>query len=656
MTRPFPKRAIHLDFHTMPRVHDVGLDFDPEAFSKTLADSHVDYVTVFAKCNLGFAYYPTKVGTVHPGMKVPDLLGPMVDACHRRGISVAAYVNAGLDHERALRRRDWCKVDKQGRVYRMAEMGHFFRPLCLNTDYRQNVLGMVEEILKSYPVDGIFLDCFDHKPCYGVECVDAMAEKGMDVHDDVAVTRHYSLVTDRFVSDAEEIVARLAPGIYLCHNGVRYSRQPTHVELEVLPTGGWGYDYLPLAIRYTRTLGKPYFTMTGRFQKSWGDLGGLRPEHSLLFDCYYSISNGGTCSIGDHMHPRGRLDPAVYDLVGRTYGKIMEIEPWIEAAKPEAEVLVLDPRLVQIPDSNGYPFARGSGLQGAARMLSELKCQFDLGHGGQDLSRYRVIVLADDVPVDPPLARELRAHLDRGGFIISSAWAGLNPEGTAFALDDYRLACEGPEPWSYTFFRALPALGPGLPQMLTTVYTPGIAMAALPGAQLLADLYQPYFNMKEWDLHHEHLYCPPDKPAGRPALARSGNVFHFSFPVFRGYIQHAVIAYRQLVGRCLELALPAPLVKVENLPSFAQVTVGSTRSQRLVHLLAYVPELRGGTQIIEEPILATNVRVSLRVDGGDPKRAYLAPSRQPLELTRAAGYVTVVVPEVRGYGLVVFEE
>ena len=656
MTHPFPKRAIHLDFHTMPRVPDVGLDFDPEAFARTLADAHVDYVTAFAKCNLGFAYYPTKVGRVHPGMRVPDLLGPMVEACHRRGIRVAAYINAGLDHENALRHRDWCKVDKQGRVYRMAEMGHFFRLLCLNTDYRKNVLGMVEELLTSYPLDGIFLDCFDLKPCYGVECLDAMAEQGMDIRDDAAVTRHYSLMADRFVAEAEELVARLAPGIYQCHNGIRYSRQPTHVELEVLPTGGWGYDYLPLVIRYARTLGKPYFTMTGRFQKSWGDLGGLRAEHALLFDCYYSVANGGTCSIGDHMHPRGTLDRAVYDLVERTYGKIREIEPWIDGARSEAEVLVLDPRLGQIPSSPDYPFARGSAVQGVSRMLSELKCQFDLSHGGLDLSRYKVIVLADDVAVDPPLAQELHAYLDRGGFILSSASAGLNPEGTGFALSEYRLGYQGPEPWSYTFYRALPTMGPGLTDMLTTIYTPGIAMTALPGAQTLADLYQPYFNMKEWDLYHEHLYCPPDRPTGRPALARSGSIFHFSFPVFRGYIQHAVIGYRELVGRCLEMALPSPLVRVENLPSFAQVTMGRKQGQRLVHLLTYVPELRGATQVVEDPILANNVRVSLRADGKSCKRAYLAPSRKALELSRSGDYLSVVVPEVRGYQLVVFEE
>ena len=249
----------------MPRVYDVGVDFDAGVFADTLSQAHVDYVTVFAKCNLGFAYYPTAVGTVHPGMKVPDMLGPMVEACHGRGIRVAAYINTGLDHENALRHRDWCKVTKDGRVYRMQEMGSFFRTMCLASGYRRNVLGMAEEVLTRYPVDGLFLDCIELSPCYGVECLDDMKKRGMDIFDDAEVARHYSLVADELIAEVEQMVERLAPGINLTHNGIRYSRQPTHLELEVLPTGSWGYDYLPFVIRYARTLGKPFFTMTGRF-------------------------------------------------------------------------------------------------------------------------------------------------------------------------------------------------------------------------------------------------------------------------------------------------------------------------------------------------------------------------------------------------------
>jgi len=328
---PFPKRAIHLDFHTMPGVYDVGRDFDAGEFARTLEEAHVDYITVFARCNLGFAYYPTEIGIVHPGLQVDDLLGPMVAACHRRDIRVAAYFNAGLDHEHALRHREWCKVNQDGQVYETQTMGHFFRKMCLNTGYRQHLLSMVAEVLERYPVDGLFLDCFTLSPCYGVECLDGMRELGLDPCDDAQAREFCWIVTERFTHDVERLVEEKRRGINIYYNGLPYRIQPTHIEIECLPPR-WGYDYLPWSARYARTLGKPLFTMTGRFHQSWGDFGGIRPLHSLLFDCYNSIANGGTCSIGDHMHPRGRLEPEVYNLIGQAYSRTEALDPWTEDA------------------------------------------------------------------------------------------------------------------------------------------------------------------------------------------------------------------------------------------------------------------------------------------------------------------------------------
>ena len=62
-------KCVHLDFHTSPTIDDIGTLFDAEKFTKTLKDAEVDLVTVFAKCHHGYCYYPTKVGTMHPGLK-----------------------------------------------------------------------------------------------------------------------------------------------------------------------------------------------------------------------------------------------------------------------------------------------------------------------------------------------------------------------------------------------------------------------------------------------------------------------------------------------------------------------------------------------------------------------------------------------------------
>lgn len=657
--KQFPNRGIHLDFHTMPGIYDVGRDFKAGEFARRLKNAGVEYITVFARCNLGFAYYPTKVGIVHPGLKGKiDLLGPMVEACHKENIRVAAYFNAGLDHEHAIRHREWCKMNKDGQVYEMQAMkqerySHFFRRMCLNTGYREHLLGMVKEVVERYPVDGIFLDCFTLSPCYGVECLDGMKKLALNPLDETQAEEFCWTVTNRFREEAIKLVKGEEKEVYLYFNGLPYKDQPDHLELEILPTGGWGYDYLPWVIRYARTLKKPFFTMTGRFHESWGDFGGLRPEQSLLFDCYNSISNTGTCMVGDHMHPKGKLEPAVYNLIGKVYSQIKLLEPWTFGARPLSEIVVVDPALKRFPGDIHFDSAN---LAGSARMLMELKYQFNVSNGDDDLSPYKVVILPDKVLVDDKLKQKLEKCLKSGGFIISSAFSGLNPEKTKFALEEYPIMYEGPEPYHYSFFEVIPEFSRDLPEMLTTIYNPGIAMKPKKEGQILAKLYQPYFNLKSWDGYHENLYIPPEKDSGRPALVRCGNIFHFSFPVFTGYFEHAVVTYKNLVRNCLEKILTKPLVKVFNFPSFGQVTVTQKDNSRMVHLLTYLPELRGKqTQIIEEPIEARNVGVALRIDGQKITSVYLTPEKSKVEFQSAGDYVKVMVPEVKGYQMVVFE-
>ncbi len=76
-------RQVHLDFHTSAGCENVGADFDPEIFAETVRMGRVDSMTVFAKCHHGFSYYPTEVGTKHPNLVVPDLMG---DQLHPRGV------------------------------------------------------------------------------------------------------------------------------------------------------------------------------------------------------------------------------------------------------------------------------------------------------------------------------------------------------------------------------------------------------------------------------------------------------------------------------------------------------------------------------------------------------------------------------------------
>lgn len=632
----------------MPSIPDVGVEFNASAFVQTLKRAKVDHINAFARCNLGFAYYPTKIGIVHPGLRF-DLLGQIVECAHAAGIGVTAYFNAGLDHEHAMQHRDWCKVDKEGAVYYLREKGNFSRRMCLNTPYGAHLLAMIEEVLAAYPLDGLFLDCFNLKPCYGHECLDGVRQRGMDPLNDRDVEAFGWQITKEFQERVIERVESLGLQIPLYFNGLPFRWQPTHLELEVLPTAEWGYDVLPWQIRYVRTLGKPYLMMTGRFHGGWGDFGGLRTEQSLLFDCYNALANGGGCSVGDHPHPRARLEPAVYDLISRVFGKIAQLDEWTAHSRTVADLLVVYPGLRNYPGQ----LIDYASIAGAARMLMELKHQFDISDHFDDLPSYPVVILPDTVRLDDAAREKVERYLSGGGCVISSAFSTLDPGDTRFVLRDHPCEFAGPEPGSPVYLLAKPEIAAGLPEMPITVTGPGVAMCNRSG-QVLAELVGPYSNRGAWDGFHEDLYNPPDRKLGRPAIARSGGHIHFAFPIFRGYNEEAIPDHKVAFQNSLRLLFDRPVVEVEGMPSFGQVTVTETADHVQVHLLTYLPELRGvKRQIIEEPITVCDVRVRLRWREGEALGGtFLAPSRQPLAME--AGEVRV--PRVSGYQLVVFEK
>jgi hypothetical protein len=643
-----PRWYYFYDFHTMPACPDVATRFDAGSFAEDLRESGVDYVVFPARCNLGMAYYDTAVGIRHPSME-RDLLGELVAACHQRGVRFCAYFNVGLSHEEGLRHRDWLAVTPEGYTYKPDRLDHFFRTMCYNTSYGPHVLEMVREVVEGYGVDGLFLDCMAVSPCVGVECVREMKQRGVDWRDADALAEFANFSRVRMARRIAEGALAVRADVLLYFNGVRYEDQLdfcTHLEFECLPTCSlWGYELLPVHGRYLRTLGKPVYNMTGRFHGGWGDFGGVRPEASLAFDCARGLAYGMRACIGDHMHPRGDVNRAAEGVKRRVFERLRPLEPWVDGAVAEAEVAVATPKGLWREDV----------LKGAARVLGELRVQFDVITEHSRPRDYRVLVLPDYVLLDAAWAARLREHLARGGGVLASGASGLDGQRKGLALEEWGVRYVGDEPCDPAYIQVGPRLADGMPPMPITLYEKGLAVEAAEGAEVLAQIVAPYYN-RQWDGEHGFVYLPPDKPTGRPAATVCGNVVYLSHPIFEIYHKHAAPAMRQLVGNALAILLPRPMVRAENLPSFGRVTVTSQPGRRMLHVLTYVPERRGpAMDVVEEPIAAHDVRLGLRLDGEAVSRAYVAPFGRDVAVETLDGYAWATLPVVRGHAVVVME-
>jgi len=174
-----------------------------------------------------------------------------------------------------------------------------------------------------------------------------------------------------------------------------------------LPTGGWGYMYFPRNVRFARTFDRPYLGMTARFHKSWADFGGLKPYAALEYETAQMIANGARCSIGDQMHPRGTLDRAAYENIGRVYARVTAREPWLHDAEVVTQIAVLQPPERKVGQAARPPVGAG---EGAVRMLTHLKHQFDLV-STIDVGRYELVIQSVVVPDDLGELVNVRIHV-----------------------------------------------------------------------------------------------------------------------------------------------------------------------------------------------------------------------------------------------------
>ncbi|RYG39559.1 hypothetical protein EON79_24020, partial [bacterium] len=324
MNPRFPLRTIHLDFHTSPHIPDVGRDFDAETFARTFADARIDSVTVFAKCHHGHLYYDTDRPERHPGLaRDLNLLEEQVEALHRHGIRAPIYLSVQCDEYAGHEHPEWIALDAEGRQFKGGgPFGAGWVTLDMSSPYQEFLTDQIDEVLRKFaPVDGLFLDmCWDQTST-SKWAIDGMRKRGYDPKDPSDRSRYAREVAHgymaRYRGMLDEAQAGRQPSWIWFNsrpktNLVEEVAYVEHIEVESLPTGGWGYAYFPYVGRYVRPFGLPTLSHTARFHESWGDFGTLKPEAALKYECALILSQGMTSMIGDQLHPRGTPDPAAY--------------------------------------------------------------------------------------------------------------------------------------------------------------------------------------------------------------------------------------------------------------------------------------------------------------------------------------------------------
>lgn len=626
------KRAVHFDFHTMPGVDDILSNYSAEDFAETLYKANVDYVNIFARCNIGFSYYPTKVGTPYPGMK-GDMVGDTVRELHKRGMGVTLYTNGGLNHELLAKNPGLSKINRDGTICigspEARIKNNFFRSPCYLGPYRDHLLSEIKEML-SYDPDGIFVDCLRASECFCPTCLERMKKEGVDTESDTEVYAFAVKVVMELMADIKAIIPE---GKRLYLNSFPYeliSDLSTHAELECLPSdlGEWGYDFFPTQAPYHRMYDKTPVYMTGRFINSWGDIAGNKPLASIENDVFDALLYGYAPSIGDHMHPRDGIDNALYEKIGKTYSMVKDMEKWTRGTLPEAEVGIL--RNMTTADNLRTRITEAD--KGVCRMLSELKITHNVINETMDLSPYKLIILPDNITITETLEKKLKDYkgkiLSTGKSIKeSSVWDYVSELSDDCNTDGFYFDGDRVQP----------------------MYVPGVKIKS---ASSVCDYVEPYFN-KHYDGYHGYFYIPPKDKAGYSAVALGDNGAHIAFNIFTAYARNFAECHKALVSKLIDKLLEERLIETD-LPVFTRASLMRGDGYKLLHVKTDYPEHRGQRGVIEHHVpLADGFTVSVL---GEYPSVKTVPECKTVEAKVCNGRTVITLPRIDGYKCFVLEE
>ena len=653
MSHPLRSRQVHLDFHTSPHIADAFTQWDAEAFAETMARAHVNSVTVFAKCHHGLSYYPTEIGQAHPQLGSRDLLGEQIAALNARGIAAPIYYTVGWEERLAHLHPEWRQVMRDGHAPRAGDHpGAWWFMSYLHPEYLAHMRRELREILNRYPVEEIFFDIVFSHPNAGFEehAQKIRHEHGIAEFSLEHQQRWNGLSKKLFAEIMTPIILESHPQARVFYNsahtlsidsrhGLRGINQvQTHWEIESLPSGFWGYHHFPRFARHVAGFGQEWLGMTGRFQRMWGDFGGIKPQAALEYECFRTQAHGGANSVGDQLPPRGQLDQAAYDLIGNVYAQCEAAEEFYAGSSDMFDVGLMLASHAMVDAGKS-----GKIEEGAVMALEEMHYNPAVFDDASDLEQFKLIILLDTTVVTKILREKLEMYYKNGGKLIISNRGGMNEHGE-WALDFLPVKYLGELEMQPTYWRATKEFWPEVSASDRVFYEPGLKLEPTENSRVLVDRVLPYFERT--DTHFmSHLQAPPVKNACEyPAVIAGKNFAIFADPIFGAYRQNGSGFIRAVLERVMHDLIGSPEIGHGLARSILCVPRKLTREKngkRIVTLLHYIPQRKAldGDVLEEASSFAGEV---LRIPGATRAKIFNGRELETLEPG------TFILPAIRG--------
>jgi len=596
--------------------------YDVKQMIKIIDDVDPDSLLIASRTHNGRWFCDVGLGEMHRGLKGVDQLKAFIDHFHAKGKPVVAYFSTIWDKSLFDLHPDWRQVDSEGRPLQGARSGN----LCLNSPYREHVVVLIRELIRTHDIDGVFFDIatFAKPSCYCQSCRRLFhSQHGADIPlqedwEDPLYRKFVQFRMDsnlRFAKGLRDAVGRVNPKLttsIACH--ILNSSNIVGQALEIAAVPDYLYydpyfaeGYLKPSV-CTKMLAavsryRPEVSIVTR-PGNHNDVPNMKTLDHLRSDAFTALANGGAIQFFDIMWADGTLQPAMWARVRQVFAEIKAREKWLGGTPLKSVAVFYSEKTRLWYGRNDSENRYEANFFGVCRALIEEHIPYDIvtALDAKALAGYAVVVLPNTVCMSEAETQAVREYVTGGGGVVCTEKTSLwneegrprNEYGLAGVIGIHHTGDTGDYSRVYSRFDTgkppavrLPADG-----LMTSWGT--LQKVALNGAEALARIVFPYVEPTE-ERFVNIMANPPAVPSDWPACTLNrlgkGKAIYFAGAVDRDYLKLSFPELRWLIADAVRAVAREPLPLEVKAPVSVEVTAYERDGQLVVHLVNLQPEV-----------------------------------------------------------------
>ncbi|MBC7327549.1 beta-galactosidase trimerization domain-containing protein [bacterium] len=654
---------------------------EPRRYVELLKTAKVSTAMVYANSHVGYCYWPTRTGKMHRGIRGKDVLGELIELCHREGMNVVVYYSLIYNNWAYDKEPAWRMRLADGREAR-AWTGRY-GVCCPNSGYRDFAFQQVEELLVNYDFEGIFFDMtFWPIVCYCQSCRERFFKetgkeppKIIDWENPewVLFQRKREEWLSEFAKVMTEKVKKLKPNVTVEH---QFSTCVANWVLGVTENianasdycggdfyGGALQESFICKLYYNLTANQPFEFMTSRCI-NLNDHTTTKQKELLEAQTFSAIANGGAFLFIDAIDPIGTMNEKVYETMGEIFSNVKDYEEYIGGELCQDVAIYFSFESKWDPQDNKKEVLQTSGRQphldsalNTTKSLITNHIPFGIitKNKLEELNKFKTIVLPYLLMVDEEEAEAFREYVFRGGKLYASYRAFLldkNGKKGDFLLSDVLgISFLGETKERVTYISPSQEL-PDLFEDITTkapltLFHSQILAQPLKGAEVIARICLPYTDPADVSRFASIHSNPPGIMTDYPAIVRNkfgkGEAIWCAGPLEMMSEER----HRSFFLRLLKSLVGEELSFQAEAPKSVEITMFKQKGRYIINLLNFQPELPNiPVQGIKLKIKITDERIS---------SVSILPSRRPLPFQIMDGFFEIEIPRLETFMMISLE-